>query len=317
VKIKYFVTLTIFITLLLTLCSCYSEPEEYSIGEMKFSISDNLTLEEDKDISKQNLIDDGHFTSTSHMDAWLSDVLYFYGSEHDLVITTSYVPFLDIKIDECIDEIYEHDDIITFSTDIDIDGAKGKIGHYSKGNSNTHFMYILKNGIFYEINLCLAENTEYPENYFENIAKTIYFDSELLDPQTISCGDLQFTLPATYQQLETDPEEDFHDEQYFGQYGEDYIEFSVAYLSGSDYNISDLKEIMPEMWSLEEYETSSQEDELGKYEFIYGYTADGESTITALLEYKENIYWFDLFYVDPADPQELYSIIGNAKDIDE
>lgn len=309
------------IALLFALCACSkAEPVEHTIGEMKFSLPGDLELEEDADTAMQKMIDLDAYDDEDHFNEWVRELQYYYGNRFTLAISTSYVPYMDTDLDTFIADTYSTDGITEEgSEDIAITDAAGKIGHYVIEDAGaTHYLYILKDGIFYEITMSL-EKGDYPENYLEDIAASISFDAGLLKDQTIACGDIQFALPANYQSLSFEKTEDLYEESCLGWFGKTYMEVATGYFDmaeWSDWSSAELISSFMDAYGISEETRSTGEYPLGTYELASGLDPAGGTLELAMFEKDGKVYMITSYCEAAEKTQDINDIMQTVSPVE-
>lgn len=302
----------------LSLCACSSEPVSYTVDGMTYSLPGNLTLEEDKDVAMQNLSDilDNNTSSKDDYLKSIRDIKYYYHDDYEVSVTSMLVPYNNYEISKYISQSASSGYKEKY-TDFSIDGIHGKRGYYSKGSGSsatkTNVIYLLNDGILYTFEMYMLTD-DLPDEFMDDIINSISFADDHIGTKTISCGDIQTEIPDNYQLLDFETNEGSYDEQWYGQFGNNYIEFGLSYMLLSDYSgisFSDFVKMIPEAYEFETYDSSSSDCELGTCSFMSGVDSDGISRIVALLNYNGKIYIFELSSTEEIDSQYLLPITNS------
>lgn len=329
-------------TVILTfcLCACTSEPQQYTIDGMTYSLPENLVLEEDRNVAIQNVsdliydnpysaidiepfLDDLNNSSESNdndtvpFEQSIRDIKYYYNDNYDVSVISLLVPYNNDEIDTMIHNFSESEMIAKYE-DFSADGINGKYGYYTytTTDSMTHCIYLLNDGILYSFDIYMYYDEDLPDDFIDDIINSISFSDDYISSKKITCGDIEISIPDNYQELSFERDDTAHDQKCYGQYGDNYIEFGVCYMLSSELygsTISDILKIVPEAYNLESYESSSSDCALGKCEFISGYTTEGDAIVISLLDYNGKIYLFEMAFTEEADPQYLTPIINSVK----
>lgn len=317
-KATLFIFACILVLTLFLLCSCSDSdktPEKIdkSIGEMTFVLSGELKEVRNEDRVIQIFIDQGTYESEDHFNEWVDEAQYYYGKGYDLSISTSYVQYMNDEIDQCMQ--YSYGDTIERENaqNIDIDGMKGKLGHYSIDSTENYYLHILCNGLYYEFNMSFETGKNYPKNYLEDIAATIEFNA--IGKKDVSCGDIVFSIPKNYQVLDFEEEEGVYDEQYYGQFGDTYSELGISYMWSEGATVKEAADEIDESAFEEnglvvhDLQHSTEEYALGTYELFIGSVENSGTLILGMFEYEGKIYTLSFYCENKDNLQFVESIM--------
>lgn len=345
--------------LMFLLCACSEPtPTEYKVSGINFTITDDLVEETDPTTVSQYAVDMGIVDSTSEWEDMILDSKLLIGSEYDVFITARLMGYNNSELDECIEnafadtssflseseplsinpeteevdggelninEDYDPLSAVTYEDykTVELDQLTCRIGAYEIMGAQTHYLYALHDGIFYEIEVYPYKENGYPENYLEDIAKTISFDNSLIKYKKTTLGELTFKVPENYVDLKYD-EPDAIDAVAYGLFGDDYAEMSAICINKNDWNYSSINEIADNFLSSNDLYNSSRESSeiqisvndsttTATCEYSIGVSDDYGNQISAVFDYNGKTYWFEIHGVENAEPEYLSSIVNSAE----
>jgi len=322
-KITLLSVLVIVLGVVISGCAITSNPVDYSIGEMEFTLDDNsLSQITDEEELQETLIEIGLLDEDEIYDDYFGDILYFNGNKYSLLITTRYVTYPNYKIEEAIENAYNWDSYNYTSSDLQINNVKGKLECITAENGNGNEIYsidLLKDGILYNIEMDMQQGASYPENYLEELANTIVFNSELLENITYSCGDINYQLMENYQEVEDSDDEDdayTYDYKHFALCGDSIKSFEVCYLKTSDYNGCTLQEcatILSEDSDFSSSEiTSAQNNVLGEMKCINGNSDEYGNMSMIVTQLDDRFYLFGMYDEENDVEDTLLEIVSSV-----
>lgn len=305
---RFLILISVMVFSLLMFTACGEKDFSDTIGQMEYYFSDNVQEITDKDEAYKAMVDAGAFESVKSGKELCSDIRYYKGSDYSLSIVTILVPYSNYEAEEFFES--GTNDGIKVSDDIEINGLEGKIGYYTQGSNETHFIHLLRNGYFYNIELALYEDVDYPEGYLEDFARSIDFvDDEDMALKKETCGDITFKIPENYQSLKCDGSDWRHEEKGFAVFGEERTEMGVFYTTESECGFSAESMANYLANNLEEGTVDTEEKLFAKCYFVEGYDDEIGTEDFCTFEYKGNIYCFDMSNPPDGDIQYLYTII--------
>ena len=306
---KKLISILSVVFMLTALCACEgndaAEPAEYSIGEMLFTVENELSIEKESGVS-----------DTMSKENTLYAYKTFTGNNYSLEVKAYLAAYDNSSLDKYMDEIAEIQPDTSTLEDIRLGESDGRIGISTSDDKPTCVMYTLHDGFFYSFEATYKADEQTAKEALRQIASTVKYDPSLIGEYSVTCGDLEYRISQKYALLDFDSVETSHDEQWFATADESYTELGSLYFTDWENGYDLYSAAYSLAYELQNSEQSSEEGALGTYTYITGTDAAGYNHIIALFSYNDKTYCFNLFSNKEMTKDDIKPVLDTIKTTD-
>ncbi|MDO4485242.1 MAG: hypothetical protein Q4C46_01470 [Bacillota bacterium] len=299
------ISILLTLSMVLALCACGgssgTDTAEYSVGEMKFSLSGDFTL--DKETNSNKVCKENELYASK----------VFTGRSFDLKVTASLAAYDNSSLDKYMEE---ESDITADSEsleDVKLGKINGKLGSFTDNSKTYYVMYALNDGFYYCFEAEPKAGNASVNDELKAIAETVSFDSSLIGEYSVTCGDLEYKISQRYAVLDFEKVDTSYDEHWFATAGDSYTELGSLYFTDWENGYDLYSAAYALAYELKDSQQTSEEETLGTYTYITGTDASGYNHIIAMFKYNDKTYCFNMFSKKEMTKDDIKPVLDSIK----